>query len=127
MAECTFKHKQVISSVVDGGKRLLNQMTGSYAYEPQGDVRLVSHVFSTTDHPKFATVMTFTSKNELITFDVSTSARRPSGYLTAAEQDANETTAEDRTMFDMVAQSSRASKSIQERALVTKATETERV
>jgi hypothetical protein len=79
VAACTFRHKQVISSVVDGGKRLLNQISGGFSYEPQGDVRLVSHVFSlrcdfSSSAPGKATgvarVLTYTSKNELVSFDV---------------------------------------------------------
>jgi len=35
-----------MSSMVDGGKRLLNQISGGFSYEPHGEVRLVSHVFT---------------------------------------------------------------------------------
>lgn len=67
-------------SMVDGGKRLLNQISGNFQYGPQGEVRLVSHVFSARNKinsaQAVATVLTYTSKNELVTFDVTTSARR---------------------------------------------------
>ena len=65
--------------MVDGGKRLLNQISGGLSYEPQGEVRLVSHVFSLRGDAfppvpgkasGVATVITYTSKNELVTFDV---------------------------------------------------------
>ena len=32
VAACTFKHQQVISSMVSGGKRLLNQLSSGFAY-----------------------------------------------------------------------------------------------
>ena len=79
VAACTFRHKQVISSVMDGGKRLLNQISGGLSYEPQGEVRLVSHVFSLRSDPStsvpskasgVARVLTYTSKNELVSFEV---------------------------------------------------------
>ena len=64
--------------MVDGGRRLLNQIGGA-AYEPQSVYRLVSQVLSPTipsgpnpnsNQERVATVITYTSKNELVTFDV---------------------------------------------------------
>lgn len=105
VAACTFKHHQIISSMVSGGKRLLNQISSGLAYQPQGEMRLVSHVFS--GKKGVATVMTYTSKNELVTFDVVLNPNHAASsnrqHLMVNDSDAN--SAEERAMIDMVLRS----------------------
>ena len=110
-----------MSSMVSGGKRLLNQISSGLSYQPQGEVRLVSHVFSNfmknipsnninTSKKVVATVMTYTSKNELVTFDVllsplkngATANHKLNGNLDD-ENDAS--LQEERAMMDMVLRS----------------------
>ena len=107
--------------MVSGGKRLLNQISSGLSYQPQGEVRLVSHVFSNfmknipsnninTNKKVVATVMTYTSKNELVTFDVllsplkngATANHKLNGNLDD-ENDAS--LQEERAMMDMVLRS----------------------
>ena len=93
--------------MVSGGKRLLNQISSGLAYQPQGEMRLVSYVFS--GKKGVATVMTYTSKNELVTFDV---VLNPNHHAAGANRqhlmavnDSDANSAEERAMIDMVLRS----------------------
>ena len=110
--------------MVSGGKRLFNHISFGLSYQqPLGEVRLVSHVFSSTAHrlastsgarsKVFATVMTYTSRNELVTFDVvasSQQAKKPGSTVANRRHlvlsDGEVTTAEEQAMIDLVLRSS---------------------
>ena len=91
--------------MVSGGKRLLNQISSGLAYQPQTEMRLVSHVFSGSRG--VATVITYTSKNELVTFDVVLNLQHnnSSANMQSMLTDGEANSAEERAMIDMIIRS----------------------